>query len=263
MSRGVAKCLKLLEWYASRFKDVHPLQGKLSVRLGVSDRQLRRYLLELRHHGLITVQQQGPQSASYDVSKAVEKERDQSENVRPLSGLCPGFEPALRVKEVVEPLKRRTPPPLETLVAQTLEPLRIKGQPADVALIDAVVRILRTTDAHPAFAAIVGRVMSRREKPYSWGIMPGLARQAAATKSSGNLVAKSQPSVINNLNLKLSAFAPEFEGMEKWATGCGMPLLTGGDFIRAYEAYELQRIPPQRAESNQQAARKAAEGLAV
>ena len=50
-SRGADKCLRLLRWYASHHTKVFPGQKKLAQHLGVSDRQVRTYLAELREAG--------------------------------------------------------------------------------------------------------------------------------------------------------------------------------------------------------------------
>jgi hypothetical protein len=66
LSHGARRCLDRLRWYQQRYGRVHPFQQKFAERLGVSDRQLRNYLAELRAAGLVSTQKGGPgHPASY------------------------------------------------------------------------------------------------------------------------------------------------------------------------------------------------------
>jgi len=66
LSRGARDCLKLIRWYAARHTRVFPSQAKLAKSLGVSDRQVRTYLAELREAELVLVHQGGDgRTASY------------------------------------------------------------------------------------------------------------------------------------------------------------------------------------------------------
>ncbi len=66
LSHGARRCLDRLRWYQQRYGRVHPFQEKFAERLGVSDRQLRNYLAELRAAGLVSTQKGGPgHPASY------------------------------------------------------------------------------------------------------------------------------------------------------------------------------------------------------
>src|SRR5665213_2689561 len=72
LSRGARRCLDRLRWYARRYGRVHPFQEKFAKRLGVSDRQVRTYLAELRAAGLVSVHQGGPgHPASYIVTSGL------------------------------------------------------------------------------------------------------------------------------------------------------------------------------------------------
>jgi hypothetical protein len=69
LSRGAAGCLKLLLWYANKYRRVHPGQAKLASALHVGTRQLRNYLAELREADLISVEQGGDgRAASYTLA---------------------------------------------------------------------------------------------------------------------------------------------------------------------------------------------------
>jgi DNA-binding transcriptional ArsR family regulator len=65
VSRGAARCLGLLHWYASRFERVFPRRDKLAKRLKVSPRTVDNYLRELKSCGFLEIRQEGPHPASY------------------------------------------------------------------------------------------------------------------------------------------------------------------------------------------------------
>ena len=67
LSRGARKCLDLMRWYAARYEDVYPFQKTIAKRLGVKERQLRNYFLELKIAGLLEIRKSGPRSAIYHV----------------------------------------------------------------------------------------------------------------------------------------------------------------------------------------------------
>jgi len=81
LSRGAQRCLERLLWYQRKYGygHVHPSQKKLAAGLGVSDRQLRTHLAELRRLGLVSVHQGGDgRAASYVLASGL------------TSGLLPG-----------------------------------------------------------------------------------------------------------------------------------------------------------------------------
>ena|SRR5579864_553808 len=80
LSRGAQKCLDLLRWYAARFGEVYPYQDTIAKRLGVTDRQVRRLLGELKAAHLIQINKQGRNPATYQLLPV--------ENVRSMSGRC-------------------------------------------------------------------------------------------------------------------------------------------------------------------------------
>lgn len=83
LSRGAERLLDLLRWHHSRFRRITPKQKDLAGHLGVTMRQIRRYLTELA--GLVTVRKCGRDSAEYVLSA----EAFTVQNVRSKSGLCP------------------------------------------------------------------------------------------------------------------------------------------------------------------------------
>jgi hypothetical protein len=70
MSRGARRCWRLLDWYRRRFGEVCPRQQKLARRLGekgipVTERQVQRYIRELRVAGVVEVKRGGRGNPSY------------------------------------------------------------------------------------------------------------------------------------------------------------------------------------------------------
>lgn len=59
LSQGAKVCFGRLRAYKGRNPEAYPRQDQLSAELGVSDRQVRRYLTELRRRGLLEWRQRG------------------------------------------------------------------------------------------------------------------------------------------------------------------------------------------------------------
>lgn len=93
ISRGAQKCLGLLRWYAVRFQAIFPYQETMAGRLGIGERQLRRYLNELVKAGFLSVAKGGQGPATYALQQAVENKPHAEENVRSMSGLMSGLCP--------------------------------------------------------------------------------------------------------------------------------------------------------------------------
>jgi hypothetical protein len=84
LSRGACRFLDLIRWYRTRFGRVFPFQEKLATHLGVTCRQIRRYIRELVDGLLLRVHKCGHHAAEYELApEAV------TENVRSTSGLRP------------------------------------------------------------------------------------------------------------------------------------------------------------------------------
>lgn len=67
LSRGANKCFDLMRWYAARFREIYPYQETIARRLGIKQRQLRKYLLELKNAGLLAIHKQGRAPAVYQL----------------------------------------------------------------------------------------------------------------------------------------------------------------------------------------------------
>ena len=159
LSRGAQRCIKLLRWYAARFRDVYPLQSTIAKHLGVTTRQVGRYVKELRDAGLMSVTSGGPHSACYQV--VAEK------NVRSMSDQCPiisavsiteSHELSSSTKQARKPQGVEIPP--EYIQNQFG---RMMVNPAFVKVRDAVIfareRIARAHDPEAYRQAIILKVL--------------------------------------------------------------------------------------------------------
>ncbi len=86
LSRKAEELLKILMWWRRKRGRADPLQSKLADMLGVTMRQVRRYLRELA--ALVTIRKCGPNAAEYDISAQAEQQLA-AQNVRSTSGQCP------------------------------------------------------------------------------------------------------------------------------------------------------------------------------
>ncbi len=168
LSRGAKRCIKLLRWYAARFKDVYPLQSTLAKHLGVTTRQVGRYVKELRDAGLTSVTKGGPHSACYQVVA--------KENVRSMSGQRPVFR-SVSITESQELSNQKQQQAVEEYFGST----KIGGVVASHRVITEVAGILRTTRALEDFKLLV-RHRFRDVTPRTWGLVVLLARDVAVTR---------------------------------------------------------------------------------
>ena len=119
LSRGAQRCLKLLRWYAAKFSQVFPYRSTIAKHLGVTSRQVDRYISELKKAGLINVFQCGQQPASYQVFA--------DKNVEAVSRLRRGYVeagrrgPYNRVLGTQEEMRARFPMQTETPSPEVLE----------------------------------------------------------------------------------------------------------------------------------------------
>lgn len=84
LSRGAQRLLDLIRWYRSKFRRVFPFQLKLAGHLGVTSRQVRRYVRELVDAFLLRVQKCGRNAAEYELAP-----ESLTGNVRSKSAQCP------------------------------------------------------------------------------------------------------------------------------------------------------------------------------
>jgi hypothetical protein len=96
------------------------LQSTLAAKLKKTDRQVRRYLVELVAAGVITVKKDGPNPATY----VLISQPDRTKNVRSLSGQMSGLRPVYRRASLYESKlgtqERLWPKPVQR--AETLNP---------------------------------------------------------------------------------------------------------------------------------------------